>query len=160
MTILNIKYRNEGLERLLSNLNAYSFDMDGYNFNSYEGFVQSLKTPVMSLKQVIWKQHGYEAWKSGEKLDWYTKQELYWIEKPIDRHSEEYLDLITRAYDCLYKNDEFRENLIASYPCKLEHSIGGTDPHKTIMTRKEFLYQLNRLRDKSQERKFHSLFNF
>ena len=68
--------------------------------------------------------------------------------------------MITKSYDCLYENKEFRDNLKESLPYKLEHSIGGTDVNRTVMTRKEFIFQLNRLRDKLTERKYHSLFGF
>ena len=82
--------------------------------------------------------------------DWRVKQELYFNGKSYDRHSQEYQDLITRAYDCLFEsNDIFREIVLPRFKdCTLIHSIGETNSNETILTASEYLYQLRRLMDK------------
>lgn len=146
--ILDIKYKNGGLSSQLSNLYPYEFVFDGYKFASMEAFLQSLKIPNIE-KEFIFDKFGYEAWSVGNKYDWYIKQELYWIIDPIDRHSKEYEILLNRAYDALFEqNIEFKSAIENSLSYKLTHNIGGTDPYQTIMTRKEFIFQLNKLQKK------------
>ena len=59
MEILDIKFRNEGLEKKLSNLYPYEFEIDGMPMSSYEGFIQSLRTPDIQIKESIWKLSGF-----------------------------------------------------------------------------------------------------
>lgn len=160
MEILDIKFRMEGLEKKLSNLYPYKFEIDGIPMESYEGFIQSLKTPDREVKERIWKLSGFEAWQAGQSINLYDNQTLYWISNPIDRLSEEYDILISRAYDCLFEqNEEFRNSLKESLPYKLDHTIGKSGKINTLMTKSEFLIQLNRLRNKLTERKFFNLFD-
>jgi hypothetical protein len=158
--ILDIKYKNSGLSSELSNLYPHSFNIDGYDMASMESFLQSLKIPYIEIKKDVFKFYGYDAWQIGVHYDWRKKQELYWVETPIDRHSQEYLDLITRAYDCLFEqNEDFRISLKNSTKYTLEHTIGGTNVNETIMTRKEFIFQLNRLRNTFNKKKYFDLSN-
>lgn len=157
--ILNIRFKNEGLERKLSNLYPYTFIIDECEMESMEGFIQSLRTSDLLLKKNLWNKSGYNAWKLGQNINWTDKQELYWITTPINRHSDEYINLFNKAYDCLFEqNEEFKNNLKESIPYKLEHTIGTSNINKTLMTRLEFLNQLNRLRNKLTERKYYNLF--
>ena len=149
------------LEKRLSNLYPYEFYMDGVKMSSWEGFIQSLKTDDIRTKQILWQQHGYWAWKNGQKLPWWEKQEVYWLLDPIDRHSDKYTELITLSYDYLFlQNMDFREALKQSLPYKLDHSKGKTNKHETLLTKKEYLFQLERLRDQLRpKRKFYNLSN-
>lgn len=158
--ILDISYQNDGLSKRLSNLYPYEFEIDGYKMKSWEGFIQSLKTPDIELKKQLWGMYGYKAWKSGQKINWWDKQELYWITKPIKRESNEYTELITRSYDCLYKqNKEYRKALKESLPYKLDHKIGKVGKSNTLLTKSEYLFQLDRLRNKIKSRNFYNLMN-
>lgn len=160
---LDVKYKNGDLSSELSNLYPHQFSLDGYVFASMEGFLQSLKTAHLSKKIPIFETYGYGAWKCGQSLDWQTKQELYWIETPIDRHSKIYTALLCRAYDALFEqNSDYKNALERSLDYKLDHSIGQLDTDKTIMTKKEFLYQLNRQRNKLKNKLFDlsSIFKF
>jgi hypothetical protein len=164
MQIIDISYNSKentnslNLEKRLSNLFPYQFEMDGFIIESWEGFIQSLKTPNLSDKINLWKLHGYQAWKQGQQIKWWEKQEVYWIDEPIDRHSKKYTELLTKSYDRLFEcNKEFREALIDSLPYKLDHSKGKTDKHQTLLTKKEYLYQLERLRKKVRPNKFFNL---
>jgi len=146
------------LERKLSNLYPHAFKMDGILIESWEGFIQSLKTPDRMLKRDLWKLHGYQAWKQGQSIPWWEKQEVYWIDTPIDRHSKNYTHIITVSYDNLFEqNEEFRGCLEQSLPYKLDHSKGKTDKHRTLLTKKEYLFQLERLRKQLRPNKFFNL---
>lgn len=119
---------------------------------SMESFLQSLKIENPELQiQFAEEYTGYMAYKARLALpDWRIKQELYFNGKSYDRHSQEYQDLITRAYDCLFEsNDIFREIVLPRFKdYTLIHSIGETNSNETILTASEYLYQLRRLMDK------------
>lgn len=164
--ILNIKFNckepinNLNLEKKLSNLYPYQFKIDGYIIKSFEGFIQSLKTPDNDIKKYLWSLHGFKAWKTGQKLVWWEKQQVYWNGETIDRKSKKYDELITRSYNLLFEqNEDFRNNLKSSLPFKLDHSIGKCGKTKTLLTKSEFLYQLNRLRKKFKSNNFFDLMN-
>ena len=84
----------------------------------------------------------------GKKL-WELTHTAFWQGKCYDRLSPEFRELIFRAYSAMYeKNASFREALAASRGKRLCHSIGEPNPKKTILTEREFLCMLYRLRRK------------
>jgi len=158
--ILDIRFKGENLERRLSNLYSYRFEIDGLIMESFEGFIQSLRSSDERFKEQSYTLTGFVAWKKGQGVNWWDKQEVYWLGKTIDRNSDEYTELITKAYDCMFEqNEEFRNALRESLPYKITHSVGKTNKTKTLLTNREFLGQLNRLREKLNERKYFNLFN-
>lgn len=156
---IDIHYRGENLEKRLSNLYPYSFTFNEITFASMEAFIGSLRTQTMTEKQKIYSTHGMNSWYMGHKFSWYEKQEVYYKDKVISRHSQEYEDLITAAFNALFTNDDFKLALRESGDCTLTHTIGKTAKDKTLLTRKEFIGHLNRLRNKLYERKFYNLFD-
>ena len=40
-----------------------------------------------------------DSWYKGHRFSWYEKQEVYYKDKAINRHSPEYDNLITAAFD-------------------------------------------------------------
>ena len=90
---------------------------------------------------------GYAAKKKGAKKNWQESQTLYWKGNPIKRNSQEYQNLLDKAYTELYKNSKFKAALEASGKAVLTHNIGKTDYSKTILTIKEFCSRLTKLRD-------------
>jgi len=157
--MIDINFNGIGLEKKLSNLYPYEFEIDGIIVKSYEGFIQSLKTDNIYHKNKLWNISGGYAWKYGQQFNWKDKQILNWQEKQINRHSREYIELIEYSYDCLFKNEEFKNNLKESIGKELKHSIGNTDPYKTVLTKDEFLYNLYRLRIELEPKRFYSLFD-
>ena len=157
METLNIKFRGYNLEKRLSNLYPYKFEMDGIEFESMEGFIQSIRTPDINIKTNIWNKSGFVAWKLGQNIEWETEQTVYWITTPINRNSDDFNNLMTKAYDSLFTNEDFKQALKESLPYKLDHTIGKSNKTTTLLTKKEFLYQLNRLRNKFSERFFFDL---
>jgi len=135
----------------LSNFTAYDFIVDGISCASMEGFLQSLKFKDPKDQIKICALHGGDAKEAGLLIDWKETQILYWQEKAIDRHSIQYQDLITLAYDQLKLKPDFQTALQKTGAETLEHSIGISDPKDTILTEAEFIAQLMRIRAELSE---------
>ena len=131
----------------LSNFSPHPFEIDGVKCNSMEGFLQSLKFESIEMQEYVCTLVGYAAKKKGAKKNWKQTQTLYWKGVPIKRDSQEYQDLLDRAYTELYKNTKFKAALEASGLAKLTHSIGKTKQTETVLTVKEFCSRLTKLRD-------------
>lgn len=137
----------------LSNFAPHPFVIDGIECNSMEGFLQSLKFKSPEMQKEVCKLVGKKAKFKGKHKDWYRTQTLWWRGVEIDRHSQEYQDLLDRAFAELAKNTKFREALLATQNANLTHSIGKRDPHKTILTTQEFCSRLMRLREQMKKAK-------
>ena len=134
----------------LSNFTEHHFTLDGVECASMEGFLQSLKYLCPKKQREICKLTGKVAKEAGDgKKLWKLMHTAFWQGKCYDRLSPELRALIFRAYSAMYeKNASFREALAASRGAKLCHSIGEPNPKKTILTEREFLCMLYRLRRK------------
>ena len=75
-------------------------------------------------------------------------KKLYWKGVEIDRHSEEYQKLSDKAFDALAKNTSFQKALIASGKSTLTHKIGKSKESETILTKREFISRLNKIRER------------
>ena len=124
-----------------------------------EAFFDCLRTPSTIEKQKLYSTYGMNSWVMGHKFSWFEKQEVYYNGKVISRHSQEYDDLITAAFDALFSNEDYKQALRESGDCKLAHTVGKTAKDKTLLTRKEFIGHLNRLRKRLNERRFYNLFD-
>lgn len=91
---------------------------------------------------------GFAAKKKGSNKNWKQKQELYWLGKVYKRSSDEYQNLLNRAYNELNKNTGFRKALEATKGATLTHSIGKNKESETVLTTTEFCSRLTYLRDK------------
>ena len=158
--ILDLHFRSEnGLAKSLSNLYPYTFYMDGYSIKSMEGFLQSLKTNDTNEKVKMWGMYGVSCWKYGQQFNnWKDNQILFWDNHSIYRHSKDYDLLIQRAYDSLLENEEFYENLKKSIGYKLTHSMGKTDKSDSLLTKHEYIENMERIRDKIKTKRFFNLF--
>lgn len=134
----------------LSNFAPHPFEIDGVKCNSMEGFLQSLKFESVEMQRFVCTLVGKAAKFKGKKKKWYQKQELYWNGKTYKRSSNEYQQLLNRAYNCLYKNEGFAKALRATNGCVLEHSIGKNKQSETVLTKQEFCSRLTYLRDKGE----------
>lgn len=131
----------------LSNFTLHSFVLDSVMCASMEGFLQSLKYEDRFDQMGICAKHGLDAKRAGKHgRDWKADQTLYWQGKPIPRDSDEFDDLITRAFDERFKNPHFRWALFQTIGRPLHHSIGKRDKTETVLTEQEFIAQLQRLR--------------
>lgn len=148
---LDIAYKDNATAPL-SNLFPHEFTLDGVKCKSMESFIQSLREKDSVLQKNICSNYsGLMAYKLRLSLtDWRKTGFVYWKGEQIIRKSDEYTQLITRAYDALYhQNFVFREILYRSKDKILIHSIGNEDENETLLTEAEFRYQLNRLRNMS-----------
>ena len=122
---MDIGSRNNYPSSSLSNFAGHRFEIDGVLCYSMEGFLQSLKFESKDIQESV-----------------------YWRGVEIKRNSQEYQDLLDRAYQCMYDQSEsFRNALKASMNSTLTHSMGKKNKNETILTVSEFCSRLTNLRD-------------
>ena len=131
----------------LSNFAPHPFEIDGVQCNSMEGFLQSLKFESKEMQEYVCTLVGYAAKKKGRNKNWKQSQTLYWRGEAIKRDSQEYQDLLDRAYAELYKNTKFKAALEASSNSVLTHSMGKSKESETVLTTREFCSRLTKLRN-------------
>lgn len=130
----------------LSNFAPHPFVLDGVECASMEGFLQSLKFKNPDMQRHVCTLVGKAAKFKGKDKKWWREQKLFWLGQEFDRHGEEYQRLLNRAFNALFQNAGFRNALEASKPAVLTHSIGKTDPSRTVLTQSEFCGRLMKLR--------------
>lgn len=135
----------------LSNFAPHPFVIDGVECASMEGFLQSLKFKNPEIQVEVCKLVGKAAKFKGKKKKWWVNQILYWKGVPIKRESQEYQDLLDRAYEELGKNTGFRKALLATGDSTLTHTVGKRDMTHTVLTVQEFTSRLLKLRQKFQQ---------
>ena len=146
--------RSNGLypSNVLSNLCSNGFRFDGMICGSMEGFLQSLKRKELDKQRQICSMKGGNARKMSV-TSWQTDQIVWWKGQAIDRQSEEYQQLIRRAYQAMFEQSErFRTALMQTRGMVLAHSSGEESPYKTILTPAEFCSILTELRDNYDKR--------
>lgn len=131
----------------LSNFAPHPFTFDGVKCNSMEGLLQSFKFENPSFQEYVCTLVGIQAKYKGKRKKWWKKQQLYWKGKTYDRNSQEYQDLLDRAYLALAQNEGFRKALIATGNANITHSIGKPKQNETILTKQEFCSRLLKIRD-------------
>ena len=138
-------------ESALSNFAPHPFVVDDIECASMEGFLQSLKFSNPEMQTEVCKMVGKQAKFKGKKKKWWRTQTLYWKGNPIKRDSEEYQELLDRAYDALAMNEGFQKALIATRGATLTHSIGKNKTSETVLTTKEFISRLTKIRNNLQK---------
>jgi hypothetical protein len=114
-----------------------------------EGFLQSLKFKNPEMQKYVCTLVGIKAKSKGKKKKWFRDQKLYWQGEVIDRHGEEYQELLDRAFEAMYEcSGSFRRALLASGNATLTHSIGKNKESETVLTTREFCSRLTKLRAK------------
>lgn len=146
--IIDIYSKSPGAAGELSNFAAHSFTFEGVECASMEGFLQSLKYLCPKKQREVCLLSGGEAKAAGaKKLRWKLTRSVYWRGKRYGRLTPEYRELIFRAYLAMYRQSEsFRRAVLQTRTAKLCHSIGNPNPKKTILTEREFICMLQRLR--------------
>ena len=152
---MDVSSRGKYPANKLSNFAGHRFEIDGVVCNSMEGFLQALKFKSPEMQVEVCKLVGFGAKKKGSNKNWQQSQTLYWQGQEINRQSDEYQTLITRAYDCMFdQSDSFRRALSAAGDAKLTHKMGRNKPAETVLTTNEFISRLNACRDKLTEKLF------
>lgn len=131
----------------LSNFSPHPFVLDGVHCASMEGFLQSLKFKSPEMQEQVCGLVGLAAKRAGRKKKWFRTQTLYWRGRELKRDSEEYQNLLNRAYNALNGNSSFRKALLATGNSVLKHSIGKIKETETVLTQREFCSRLMHLRD-------------
>jgi predicted NAD-dependent protein-ADP-ribosyltransferase YbiA (DUF1768 family) len=133
----------------LSNFPPHPFVLDGVEIASMEGFLQALKVKAVTRQGDLCRMIGMAARNAGMAAKWRKSQILYWQGRPMARSSVEYQDLLDRAYEALVvQNAAFRTALAATGDAVLTHAVGRKDPTETVITEREFIGRLTRLRER------------
>lgn len=122
----------------LSNFAPYTFTFRGIDFVSMEALLQGLKFEGVEKQNKVFQLVGVEAKREGRKCKWFLDQTLYWQGKPMKRDSDEYRSLVEEAFNALSANKDFRKALLATGGKTLYHTIGESDPTRTVLTEEEF----------------------
>jgi predicted NAD-dependent protein-ADP-ribosyltransferase YbiA (DUF1768 family) len=132
----------------LSNFAPHPFVFDGVECASMEGFLQSLKFDKPHIQKEVCKLVGIRAKRRGQKRNkaWKRVQKLWWKGVEYDRHGRKYQELLDRAFNALAYNASFRRALLATGNSTLTHSIGKSRKSETVLTKHEFCFRLNWLR--------------
>ena len=134
----------------LSNFAPHPFVIDGVECASMEGFLQSLKFKEPAMQVEVCKLVGKAAKFRGKKKKWWKTQTLYWNGVEYARDSEEYQELLDKAFDALAQNTGFQKALLATNDSTLTHSIGKSKQQETVLTKQEFCSRLTKIRSKLQ----------
>lgn len=146
--------RSNGLypSNVLSNLCSNGFRFEGMVCGSMEGFLQSLKQKDRDKQRQICSMKGGNARKRSV-TSWQTDQIVWWKGQAYDRQSDEYQELLRRAYQAMFSQSErFRAALMQTRGITLIHSSGEENPYKTILTGREFCQILTEIRDNYDRR--------
>lgn len=112
-----------------------------------EGFLQSLKFKNPDMQEHICTLVGAKAKKSGANKNWQRDQTLYWRGQSIKRDSQEYQDLLDRAYLAMFsQNTKAQKALLATGDANLTHSVGRRKINETVLTAQEFCSRLMEIR--------------
>lgn len=137
----------------LSNFAPHRFYFDGVDCWSMEGLIHSLKFDDEEEQIEVCGLVGIVAKVRSSHKDWWKDQTLYWKGVPYKRDSDEYQDLLNRAYIALAQNSAFRKALFATGDKTLTHKIGGQNISETVLTEQEFCDRLMWIRRLIKEKK-------
>jgi len=139
----------------LSNFAPHPFTVTWHDFtlpcNSMEGFLQSLKFKNPEMQKHVASLVGLTAKKKGREKNWRSTQTLWWGGIAIERDSGFYQDLLDAAFEALFTNEKFKSALQATGNAVLTHHIGKTNLRETVLTQKEFVSRLHKLRSRILE---------
>lgn len=145
---MDIKAGNKYPAGALSNFARHPFELDGIQIESIEGFLQGLKFSNPDMQEHVCTLYGKTAKTKGKGKRWFEDQTLYWRGQPIKRDSQEYQDLLDRAYIAMFtQNEKAKKALLATGDAVLKHSIGRRKINETVLTQREFCSRLMEIRE-------------
>lgn len=133
----------------LTNFAPHGFWFDEVWCASMEGLLQAFKYEDVEKQKQVCLLVGKAAKFKGKKRNkvWKRLQKLWWQGKEFDRHSNEFQQLLDRAFAAMAEQcHNFRLALLATGQAVLEHSIGSSDPNNTVLTEVEFCSRLTVMR--------------
>jgi|TARA_R110000851_G_scaffold98620_2_gene213326 ATP/maltotriose-dependent transcriptional regulator MalT len=137
-------------ESALSNFSPNAFVFDGIDCASMEGLLQSFKFKSEMMQAHVCTLVGKKAKFKGKSKKWYKTQTLWWKGVEIKRDSDEYQELLDRAFDALATNAKFIKAILATNNAVLKHTMGKSDISRTVLTTTEFCSRLTKIRDNRQ----------
>lgn len=145
----DIGSENEDVFGKLSNFTSFAFEIDNVKCMSMEGFLQSLKFEDIETQEQICALKGFDAKRKGSarNLYWKAKKGLWWRGIFFPRDSQEYQELLNRAYAELFKNEDFKRCLKETGDAIFTHKIGKRDIFETVLTEEEFCVRLQNLKN-------------
>lgn len=147
MEELDIKWKNPYPANVLSNFYPNAFVIDGVYCASMEGFLQSLKYRNVNEQIKVCGLTDISAKKAGAKKSlWKLTGNLYWQGKRYGRGSRKFDELRFKAFLALAENFNFIKALEDARGKVFTHSCGKWGKRRTILTKKEFLKYLERIR--------------
>lgn len=150
--LVNAGYISGGsqLSKVLSNLFPYEFVFKGFKVQSIEGIFQSLKFKDKKCQKQVLKYSGFNAnrIRACSDYDWRETQMIYFMGKAMKRDSKEYADFIDEMYISLVVCNPLYKNALKNVKDRyILHSMGNDDKTQTTLSRFEFEYELNCLKD-------------
>ena len=145
---IDISSTNKYPAGFLSNFTPYTFTFRGIEFTSMESLLLGLKFEGVEPQNSVFQRVGVKAKLRGKKRKWYLDQTLYWQGTPMKRDSEEYKNIVHEAFYALAENIDFQQTLPATGNKRLYHTMGKSDPTRTILTEEEFCGILTEVRRK------------
>jgi len=146
---IDISYKNgTGAAKGLSNLAPYKFIFDKIECTSFESFIQSLRVKDPDMQKEVCSFPALFCYSIRLDLnDWRKDKTVYWKGNQINRLSMQYSELMSSAYDALFEQSPTFRHLLQSTTGKLLlHSTGCVINTETLLTPKEYLDNLERLR--------------
>ncbi len=141
--------REGTLAEELSDFIPRSFVFRGLPAESMEGLVQSLKFSDPEQQKQVMKLVGKAAKFKGKKKKWFLTQTLFWQGEPIKRDSDTFQKLLDEAFEALFtQNEDAQRVLLATGDAVLTHTLGKTDPTRTVLTEEELVSRLMKLRER------------
>lgn len=141
--MIDIYSKGDGAK--LSNCYPHHFNTYGQDIYSMESFLQSLKFEDIEEQDYVLGLTSTDAKKYGAGKPVFPY--LYWRGKEYFRYGRKYYWLLHNIYqNCMFQNIEFYTALRETGNEKLKHSIGKKHKYETVLTEKEFIHQLDKLR--------------
>ncbi|QIW87901.1 homing endonuclease [Agrobacterium phage OLIVR5] len=146
-----VRFNQEGVGRVLSNLSKHRFIFRGVQCQSTEGILHSVKVNDPEFQRGWCMKHGVEAQRIPSKYkpdSWKEKQTLWWQGTPMMRTSRVYREFVKEMYyEVSLHCPDYRDALLSTKGKRLIHPMGPIEPNKTVLTRHEFTSALEWVRD-------------
>ena len=145
------EYKNlrESVIEMAKKSKGMNFIFQGNEVASVASFITGLRVKEPEIqKRVLLLSQDNLKYVSKYTNPTYAIRELHWNGKTFKRDSNEYKELLNRAYKARYNADfKFREALRITKGYELVHTKGKSDINETVLTESEFIEQLNKLKE-------------
>lgn len=125
----------------------YPFVIDGIPCKSLHSFLRSMKYDNIIVQRLVCDLSAKSAKAYASSYSWTSVNTFYWRGNSYSKESRQFNQLITRAFDELYKNPDFR---VALKQISLENLnlLKEELKSETILPRYILIFQLHRLNAK------------